>query len=80
MRGRGTVHLLITDITPADAVLDHAIPWTDHFDGELTLRPDDNDISDDEESPAGDRRRNRYTPRLSVLRRLIAEQQSWEIR
>ena len=80
MRGRGTVHLLITDITPADAVLDHAIPWTDHLDDQRALRPDDGDVLDGDEPQPGGRHYHWYTPRLSALRRLIAEQQSWEIR
>jgi hypothetical protein len=80
MRGRGTVHLLITDITPADAVLDHAIPWTDDLDDALALRPDDGDAPDSEEPLPAGARHHWYEPRLSALRRLIAEQQIWEIR
>ena len=80
MRGRGTVHLLITDIRPADAVLDHAIPWTDDLDEAFALRPDDGDVSEGEDPLPAERSRHWYEPRLSALRRLIAEQQSWEIR
>jgi hypothetical protein len=74
------VHLLITDTRPADAVLDHAIPWTDDLDEALELRPDDGDVPESEDTLPAERSRHWYEPRLSALRRLIAEQQSWEIR
>jgi hypothetical protein len=74
------MRLLISDIRPVDAVLDRAIPWTDDLADALELRPEDGEAPDGEELLEPGRRHHWYEPRLSALRRLIADQQSWEIR
>lgn len=76
------MHLLISDITPADvdAVLDRAVPWTDDPCDTLVSQPDACEITVGEEPLEPGRRHHWYEPRLTALRRLIAEQQSWEIR
>ncbi len=72
--------LLISDITPVDAVLDRAIPWTDAQPDLLGLGTPAPDRATDDEPPTVGRPPAWYAPWMSALRRLIAEQQSWEIR
>lgn len=74
------MHLLISDITAIDAVFDRALPWAGNLTDTLALQSPDTGPLDDHEPEIVGRKHPWYEPRLSALRRLIAEQQSWETR
>lgn len=74
------MRLLISDITPIDVGLDRAIPWPDDPTDPLELQIPEIESPEANEAEIVGRTHLWYEPRLTALRRLIAEQQSWETR
>ncbi len=74
------MRLLISDMPPIDAEIDRAIRWTDDPTDPLELQMPVIESPEANEAEIVGRTHLWYEPRLTALRRLIAEQQSWETR
>jgi hypothetical protein len=74
------MRLLISDTTAVDAALDRAISWPDDPPDPLAFQLPEIEILESNEAEIVGSTHVWYEPRLTALRRLIAEQQSWETR